>query len=195
VGRRRIGISLIRVNKCGISYKRVAIAHNSTLALWVVNATLILCDSAQVSEGKLFLLGGGWSVTGPGMSPMAIAMKVDVGWAEAPEAHHWELFLQDNDGNAITVETPEGPQPVEVRGDFQIGTPQGVPLGSDIPVNLAINLGPLPLPPGGRYRWVLTIDGESQPDWNAPFSTMALPQGENAETSEPSEAPRPISED
>ncbi|MEX6429050.1 MAG: DUF6941 family protein [Ferrimicrobium sp.] len=160
-----------------------------------MNATLILCDSAQVSEGKLFLLGGGWSVTGPGMSPMAIAMKVDVGWSEAPEAHHWELFLQDNDGNAVTVETPEGPQPVEVRGDFQIGTPQGVPLGSDIPVNLAINLGPLPLPPGGRYRWVLTIDGDSQPDWSAAFSTMAFPQGEQGETGESGETPHPVSED
>ena len=141
-----------------------------------MDATLILCDAAQVSEGKLFILGGGWSVTGPGLSPMAIALKVDVAWAEAADGHHWELYLQDQDGAPVLLETPEGPQPIEIRGDFQIGTPQGVPLGSDIPINLAINLGPLPLQPGGRFRWVLSIDGQSEDGWAAPFSTMLLPQ-------------------
>jgi len=35
----------------------------------------------------------------------------------------------------------------------------------------AINLGPLMLPPGGRYVWQLTINGESRDDWRAAFST------------------------
>ena len=26
---------------------------------------MLLCDSAQVADGKLFVLGGGWSLTGP----------------------------------------------------------------------------------------------------------------------------------
>ncbi len=138
-----------------------------------MRASLLLCDAAQVAEGKLFILGGGWSVTGPGLSPMAIAMKLDIAWGEAPDAHHWELFLQDRDGTQVNVETPEGPQPIEVRGDFQIGTPSGVPLGSDIPVNLAVNLGPLPLAPGGRFRWQLSIDGNENPEWIAEFSTRA----------------------
>lgn len=163
------------------------VGHGTRLAWCLVNATLMLCDAAQVSEGKLYILGGGWSVTGPGLSPMAIALKVDVSWNEAPNPHHWELFLQDHEGNPVTVETSEGAQPIEVRGDFQIGTPQGVPLGSDIPVNLAINLGPLPLPPGGRFRWVLTIDGESEDDWSTTFSTVALPQGAEAP-----KAPTPV---
>jgi hypothetical protein len=38
-------------------------------------------------------------------------------------------------------------------------------------VPLAINIGPLPLPPGGRYEWRLTIDGETSEDWRLPFST------------------------
>ncbi|MHB8190720.1 MAG: DUF6941 family protein [Ferrimicrobium sp.] len=145
-----------------------------------MNATLLLCDAAQVSEGKLFLLGGGWSVTGPGLSPMAIALKIDVAWGEAPDLHHWELFLQDQDGAQVMVETPEGPQPIEVRGDFQIGTPSGVPLGSDIPVNLAINLGPMPLASGGRYRWQLTIDGAQEDSWSAAFSTRSVVEKEDS---------------
>jgi hypothetical protein len=125
----------------------------------------------MVAEGKLFILGGGWSVTGPGISPMAIALKLDVAWGETAESHHWELFLQDEDGNPVFFDTPDGPQAVEVRGDFQVGDPIGVPAGSEIPVNLAVNLGPLPLPPGGRYSWRLTVDGDSREEWTAAFTT------------------------
>lgn len=115
-------------------------------------------------------------MTGPGVSPMAIALKLDVAWGETSEMHHWELFLQDEDGNPVFFDSPEGPQAVEVRGDFQVGEPVGVPLGSDIPVNLAVNLGPLPLPPGSRYSWRLTIDGESKEEWAAAFSTREAPE-------------------
>lgn len=35
---------------------------------------------------------------------------------------------------------------------------------------MALNLPPLPLEPGQRYRWVLEVEGETQEDWNLPFS-------------------------
>ena len=34
---------------------------------------MLLCDAAQVSDGKLFILGGGWSMTGPDPVPSAVA--------------------------------------------------------------------------------------------------------------------------
>ncbi len=141
-----------------------------------VKATLLLCDAAQVCDGKLYILGGGWSMTVAGMAPMAIAMRLELAWSEAPTPHHWELVLQDESGEQVTIETPDGPQPVEIRGDFQLGTPQGVPLGSDIPLNLAVTIGPLPLPANSRYRWQLVIDGEAGESWQAQFSTLAPPQ-------------------
>ena len=30
---------------------------------------MMLCDAAQVSDGKLYVLGGGWSMTGPDPVP------------------------------------------------------------------------------------------------------------------------------
>lgn len=59
---------------------------------------MMLCGAAQVSDGKLYVLGGGWSMTGPDPVPSAIALKIDVGWHEAEAPHHWELFLEDADG-------------------------------------------------------------------------------------------------
>ena len=90
---------------------------------------MLLCDAAQVADGKLYVLGGGWSLTGPDPVPSAIAMKIDVGWHEAEVAHHWELFLEDADGRPVMVETPEGSQPVEVRGEFTVAQPERRPRG------------------------------------------------------------------
>ena len=49
---------------------------------------MLLCDAAQVSDGKLFILGGGWSMTGPDPVPSAVALKIDVDWHEAGRSHH-----------------------------------------------------------------------------------------------------------
>jgi hypothetical protein len=131
---------------------------------------MMLCDAAQVSDGKLYVLGGGWSMTGPDPVPSAIALKIDVGWHEADRTHHWELFLEDADGRPVMVETPEGEHAVEWRGELTVGRPQDIPEGSPIDVAMAINLPPLPLTPGTRYAWRMAIDGDSQTDWVLGFT-------------------------
>jgi hypothetical protein len=136
-----------------------------------VKVTMLLCDAAQVSDGKLFILGGGWSMTGPDPVPSAVALKIDVDWHEAGRSHHWELFLEDADGQPVLMETTEGSQPVEVRGEFSVSQPAGIPEGSPIDVALAVNLGPIPLAPGTRFAWRLTIDGESLPGASLGFTT------------------------
>ncbi len=132
---------------------------------------MMLCDSAQVADGKLFILGGGWSMIGPDPAPSALALKVDVDWHEADRQHHWELYLEDEDGGPVLVETPDGHQPIEVRGEFSVGRPPGLAEGSPIDMPFAVNLGPLPLPPDRRYTWKLSIDGETREDWSVAFST------------------------
>jgi hypothetical protein len=132
---------------------------------------MLLCDAAQVADGKLFVLGGGWSLTGPDPMPSGIALKIDVGWHEADQVHHWELYLEDADGRPVMVDTPEGTHPVEVRGEFNVVRPSTVPIGTPIDVALAVNLGPLPLEPGNRYTWRLSIGGESEADWALGFTT------------------------
>ncbi|HUZ43489.1 MAG TPA: hypothetical protein VMU63_03730 [Acidimicrobiales bacterium] len=133
--------------------------------------TMILCDSAQVADGKLYILGGGWSLTGPDPAPSAIAMKLEIDWNEADSPHHWELYLEDADGHPVLVPGPEGVTPIEVRGDFQVGRPPGLAPGSPIDLPLAVSVGPLPLEAGTRYAWRLVMDGEGSPDWALSFTT------------------------
>jgi hypothetical protein len=143
-----------------------------------MNVTMLLCDAAQVADGKLYILVGGWSMTGPDPVPSAVALKIDVDWHEAEAAHHWELFLEDADGGPVLVDTPNGSQPVEVRGEFTVTHPPGIPEGSPIDVALAVNLGPIPLEPGTRFAWRLMIDGESLPGASLAFTTRPRPPAE-----------------
>ena len=137
-----------------------------------MKVTVLLADAAQAVDGKLYILGGGWSITS-GPAPSAIAMKLEIPWDQTNVAHHWELYLLDADGQPVMVPTPEGDQPVEARGDFEVGRPAGLPPGTPIDLPLAISIGPLPLGASGRYTWRLTVDGQTDEDWSVTFSTVA----------------------
>ena len=140
-----------------------------------MKVTLLLADAAQAVGGKLYVLGGGWSVTGPGPVPMALALKIEVPWTEANRTHSITLELLDEDGAPVQ---PEGqPQPVRIEGQFEVGRPPGLPEGTPIDASLALNIPPIQLTPGRRYSWRLQIDGESQADWHTAFLVRATAPG------------------
>lgn len=135
-----------------------------------MNATMMLADSAQVENGKLFILGGGWTFTGPGPSPMAVAAVAEVPWDEANTRHKFTLMLLDEDGHGVELPTPTGMQSVMVEGEFEVGRPPGTPVGSDMNFPIAINFGALPLDPGRRYVWSLQI---AEQVWQKTFTTRS----------------------
>ena len=133
--------------------------------------TMLLADSAQAVNGKLYILGGGWTLIGPDPNPMAVAMLIDVPWDQTNRPHTWKLSLQDEDGQPVKLPTPIGDQVVELTAEFEVGRPPGVKPGTPLPVPLAVNIGPLPLPPGRGYVWVCWINGDTNDDWRLPFAT------------------------
>jgi hypothetical protein len=133
--------------------------------------TMLLADAVQAVNGKLYILGGGWSITGPAPTPSAIAIKVDVPWDEANRKHHFRLALVDADGQAVSVPGPIQDIPVEVTGEFEAGRPPGLKPGSPLDVVLALNIGPLQLQPDSRYVWRCWIDDQTREDWAVSFST------------------------
>jgi len=137
---------------------------------------MLLADHAVVADGKLYVNGGGWSVTSPG-APSAIAIKLDVPWDRTNQPLHLRLRLVGQDGEPILLPGAEGPQSVEIVGEAEVGRPQGLAHGADVDFPLAFQIGPLPLQPGQRYEWVLDIDGETQPDWHLTFSTRGEQPG------------------
>lgn len=147
---------------------------------------LILADSAQVVGNKLYLLGGGWELlivnTGfPVERHCAIAVSAKVPWNETNQRHTFEI--------EVLEETPgtEAPKSlVKVGGQFEVGRPPGIPLGSDQRIQLAINMNLKIETPGMRVV-VARIEGQEMRriDFNVvpgPMLTMRPKGGGKAPT-------------
>ena len=133
----------------------------------------MLVDHAEVADGKLFINGGGWNITGPAPTPYGIAMHLEVPWDQTNAKHTLLLELLTTDGEAVTVTTPDGEeQPVRWETQFEVGRPVGVKPGTPLGIPLAVNFPQAPpVAPGGQYVWTLTIDGHADEDWRLTFST------------------------
>ena len=134
-----------------------------------VRVTMLLADSAQVADRKLYVLGGGLTVIGPRPQPLGVAIRIEVPWDRANTPHEWRLELLDEDGHAVQVKD----QPLAVAGRFEAGRPAGLKPGTPLSVPLAITFPTLPVRPGGSYTWQLSIDGATHTDWRQSFHVRA----------------------
>jgi hypothetical protein len=132
---------------------------------------LLLCDAAQAVNGKLYILGAGWNLTGPQPIPSALAIQIDVPWDQANRRHKIVLKLVTDDGTPVTAPTPDGNRPVEIDAGFEVGRPAGHKPGTPLSVVLALNIGPLQLQPESRFEWRCEINGETSEEWTVGFST------------------------
>ena len=139
-----------------------------------MKATLLLADYAVVSDGKLTIVGGGWSQTGPEPAAFGIGLLIQVPWDQANTRHAFSVELLDADGAPVSFDEDEEEtdQPVAFGGEFEVGRPPGLKPGTPLDFPVAVNSTPLPLEPG-RYEWRLTIDDQSRQDWTLPFTVRA----------------------
>ena len=124
-----------------------------------MRAKLLLADSAEVREGLLFLLGGGWTQNGPAPTVFALAGIIEVEWAEANTRHSAEFTVVEEDGPPLMIPMPTGePQPFRIATQFEVGRPPGSPPGTSFNLPLAIPILPIPWTAGQRYVVILRID-------------------------------------
>ena len=138
-----------------------------------MRAKILLADSAEVREGLLFLLGGGWSEVGPASQMFAIAGILDVDWEETNVQHSAEFTIEEDDGKPLLVPTPTGNQPFKIITQFEIGRPPGSPRGRSFNVPVAIPILPIPWTPGCNYVLIVRIDA-AEAD-RLKFSVRAAP--------------------
>jgi hypothetical protein len=123
-----------------------------------MEVTLILCDAAQAVDGKLYVLGGGWTLVRAAANDpvtMGLGAIVSIDWNETNQQVEVKVELQTEDGPTVVI----GEQPIVLGAMLEVGRPPGVKAGSQMNAALAFPLMPLPLE-AGSYVWVLTIDGE-----------------------------------
>jgi hypothetical protein len=153
-----------------LSRRRVVVVMNHKVHL-------MLADAAQAVAGKLYILGGGWSVIVAG-APFALAIKIEVPYSRGTDKHVWKLSLVDLDGNAVLAPSvPDGEQkPIVFDGDFCTGIPPHITPGTPLDAVIAANFGPgIPLMPGTRYEWRFELDGDCDEDWCLGFTTAPAP--------------------
>ena len=115
---------------------------------------LMLADSAQAVEGKLYILGGAWNMLRfpefPASLMVGIAVAIDVDWNETNRRHHLDIHFEDADGNLMEP---------QIGADFEAGRPPGAVAGADLRIVFAVN-GPLSIPAPGAYSAVASVGGE-----------------------------------
>jgi uncharacterized protein DUF6941 len=115
---------------------------------------LMLADSAQAVDGKLYILGGAWNILRfpefPAQLIVGIAVAIDVDWNETNRRHHLDVHFEDADGNSMDP---------RIGADFEAGRPPGATAGADLRIVFAVN-GPLTIPSPGLYAAVATIGDE-----------------------------------
>jgi hypothetical protein len=120
---------------------------------------MLLCDAAQAVNGKLYVLGGGWSMLTKLVprTNMSLAVKLSVPWSRANERLHVEASLVTDQGRHVTVTDEHGTeQPVHAGGDLELGRPPGLRHGTPLDATFALNFEGLELDAGG-YVWILRV--------------------------------------
>jgi hypothetical protein len=117
-----------------------------------IRATMLLCDSAQSIGGKLFILGGGWSLLRKtdNLMTMALAVKLSIPWSRANERHDVEARLVTEAGAEVLHED----QPIRAEGAIEVGRPPGLRQGTPLDAAFVLTFQNLSLDPGG-YVWEL----------------------------------------
>jgi hypothetical protein len=132
-----------------------------------VKVTLMIADFARVANGKLDVIGGGWSMmNAQGPFGFFVAALFQIPWDQTNAKHKFRLELLDADGRGVPI--PSG-ETVRAEGEFEVGRPAGLRPGTPVDAPLVVPFGPLELDEG-RYELRLTIDDETKEDWFLAFT-------------------------
>ncbi len=108
----------------------------------------LLADYAEVVNGKLYLVGGGWDLRTAGEAPanarFAVALGVRIAWEETNIPVELTVALEDDDGAGL----------LRADGRLQVGRPPHLPAGASQLSQAALILG-ADLPRFGGYRVVV----------------------------------------
>ena len=132
---------------------------------------LILADAAEVVAGKLYLMGGGWTVLTvsnpfPHRRNVGVAAAFRVPWNATNERHEFEIEFATEDGRVIG----------KANGGFEVGRPPGIPQGMDQFVQMAIG-ATVEFPTPGGFSVTASVAGS--PSRVFPFRVL---KGQRSQT-------------
>lgn len=123
------------------------------------------------------MLGAFWRQCGPILAPHAVVAIVTMTADELSVPHQVVMELVNEDGQQVTVPTPQGLMAIRSEGGLSVPEVTGeLPIGQEFDVPFVANVGAgLPLSPGRTYVWQLWIDGETRDEWRQTFYVRPSP--------------------
>jgi hypothetical protein len=128
------------------------------MSIFEPSITILLADAAQISDGKLNMLGAGWSIITTPTGPFSVVIHAQVPWTLTNTKMAWSLDLIDSDGHPIVLDESQGP--IHMEGFLESGRPSGVEAGTTIYVPFVFPFLGMPLMPG-KYEWHFKL-GETE---------------------------------
>lgn len=128
----------------------------------------LIADHAEVVNGKLYLMGGGWDTTyapqAPALVRLCVATGVRIDWGELGREFPVLIVIEDDDGGEL----------VRIQGAVSATqAPHSVP-GSAQLAQIAASL-PLTLSAFGGYRVHISVGPEGEAEHcNLPFRLVEL---------------------
>lgn len=127
----------------------------------------VLCNHAEVADGKLYINGAGIHMSFVGPEPphavtLGLGLVIHVPYQLTNEPHTASITLVDEDGAVVTPWSPPGadvPNAVNLTLPFNIGRPPFVERGDDQSLPLAVNFVNIGLPHLGRFSFSVKVDG------------------------------------
>ncbi len=128
-----------------------------------------LADAAQVTAGKLYVLGGAFDTVTARTFPavhrsLAVVLIAEVGPGDRNRDLPIRIQLLDEDGGELGIES---------QGNLRVGAPSALPAGASSIVPLVSAFGNIRFPTPGGY--VFRISHEDEELGQIPFR-MRLPQ-------------------
>lgn len=133
-----------------------------------MQAKVLLCDYAEVAQGKLFITGANINrvfvqPVPPHAINIALAASVTIPWNATNQPHTLTIELVNDQGDRIPLAPAQPGQPASDEGlisaQFNAGRSADMKPGEDTLMPLAIPMLGFPLPALGSYFFQVKIDG------------------------------------
>lgn len=126
----------------------------------------LLCDSAVVAEGKLFVQGAGWNGIFAQQLParhprVGLAIALSVPYTATNKQHTMVIRMVGEDGEALPMAVgPEGQPVMNIDAGFNMGRPPLLHPGDSQIACFALNMDAIEFSTPGGYAFTFDIDGE-----------------------------------
>jgi hypothetical protein len=115
---------------------------------------LITADAASISEGKINMLGAGWTRVSAGLANFCVVVRLDIPWSMTNTEIDWSLDLTDEDGRIYEPNEVSGR--LHLEGQVQVERPADMTHGASLEAPLVIPFIQLPLRQGA-LEWRFQI--------------------------------------